>query len=159
VGEVGLDFSPEGVSSRSEQERAFRRVLQAVAGSNKVLSIHSRRAESTVLDLLREFKARPAIFHWYSGPLGVLDRILEAGHFCSVNPAMVRSAHGQKIIGRLPKARVLVETDGPYVKIGGRPATPIDIDLVYQYLSEHWSQPISQVVEQVYSNYLTLLAD
>lgn len=158
IGEVGLDFSSQGMSSRTGQERAFRRVLQAVAGSNKVLSIHSRRAEVSVLDLLHEFKARSAVFHWYSGPLGVLDRILEAGHYCSVNPAMIRSVHGQKVIERLPKTRVLVETDGPYVKIGGRPATPKDVELVYQYLSERWGQSIPQVVEQVYSNFLTLLA-
>ncbi len=158
VGEVGLDFSPQGISSRTGQERAFRRVLQAVAGSDKVLSIHSRRAEATVLELLLEFKARPAVFHWYSGPLGVLDQVLRAGHYCSLNPAMVRSAHGQKVIGRLPKERVLVETDGPYVKIGGRPATPKDIDLVYRYLSEHWGQSLSQVIEQVYSNFQALLA-
>src|SRR5438132_405402 len=70
----------------------------------------------------------------------------------------LRFAQGQKVIGRLPKSRMLVETDGPYVKIGDRPATPIDVDLVYQYLSVRWSQPIPQVVEQVYSNFLTLLA-
>ena len=158
VGEVGLDFSPQGISSRAGQERAFRRVLQAVAGRDKVLSIHSRRAEAPVLELLLEFKARPAVFHWYSGPLGVLDQVLRAGHYCSLNPAMVRSAHGQKVIGCLPKERVLVETDGPYVKIGGRPATPKDIDLVYRYLSEHWGQSLSQVIEQVYTNFQALLA-
>jgi TatD DNase family protein len=158
VGEVGLDFSPLGIGSRIEQERAFRRVPRAVAGSNKMLSIHSRRAEATVLDLLLEFSIRPAVFHWYSGPLGVLDHILEAGHYCSVNPAMVRSTPGRKVIERLPKARVLVETDGPYVKIGGRPATPTDVELVYRYLAGRLGQSIPQVVEQVYSNFMALLA-
>ena len=105
-----------------------------------MLSIHSRRAEVTVLEFLLEFKTRPTVFHWYSGPLGVLDQILRSGHYCSLNPAMIRSTHGQQVMGRLPKERVLVETDGPYVKIGGRPETPKDIDLVYRYLSEHWDQ-------------------
>ena len=31
---------------------------------------------------------------------------------------MIRSDKGQRIIARIPRDRVLTETDGPYVKIG-----------------------------------------
>jgi TatD DNase family protein len=157
VGEVGLDFSPQGSGSRVEQEQAFRRVLQAATGHNKVLSIHSRRAEARVLDLLNEFDAEPAIFHWYSGSLGVLDHIIEVGHYCSLNPAMVRSEHGRQIIDRVPRSRVLVETDGPYVRIGNRPATPADANIVYQYLAKRWAQSTTTVVDHIYSNFIALL--
>jgi TatD DNase family protein len=159
IGEVGLDFSPQGIGSRTEQEQAFCRILQALVGRNKVLSIHSRRAEARVLDLLSEFNAKPAIFHWYSGPLGVLDRILNVGHYCSFNPAMVRSEPGQQVIAQVPKSHVLVETDGPYVMVGGRPVLPTDVNIVYQYLAKKWAQPVTAVVDQVYSNFMNLMAD
>src|SRR5437867_233497 len=54
IGEVGLDFSSRGVVSRPAQERAFRRVLERVRTLKKVVSIHSRRAEDAVLELLSE---------------------------------------------------------------------------------------------------------
>jgi TatD DNase family protein len=153
VGEAGLDFSTQGRGTRGEQEQAFRRILRVVAGRGKVLSLHSRGAENAVLQLLTEHEVGPAIFHWYTGPVTVLDRLLAAGHYCSFNPAMVRSARGQAIIARVPPSRALIETDGPYVRVGGRPVEPTDVLLVYRYLSQVWRQPIATVTQQVYDNF------
>lgn len=158
VGEVGLDFSPEGRATRAAQERAFTRVLRAVAGRRQLLTVHSRGAERRVLELLTESHAGPTVFHWYSGPLKVLDGLLEAGHYCSFNPAMVRSKKGQEIIRRVPKDRALAETDGPFVKVGRRPATPNDVQVVYEHLSKLWQEPVSAVVEVVYRNFTALLS-
>lgn len=80
-----------------------------------------------MLDLLGESGVGPAVFHWYSGPFKVLDALLEAGHYCSFNPAMVCSKRGQEIIRRVPRNRALAETDGPFVKVGRRRATPGDV--------------------------------
>lgn len=157
IGEVGLDFSPEGIGSRDIQEKTFRQVLQAVAGRGKLLSIHSRRAEAATLDLLVEYYPGPAIFHWYSGPLGVLNSVLKAGHYCSINPAMVRSKNGQRIIEQIPTTRILLETDGPYVSVGSRPVLPTDIELVCKYLSGVWKEEVPVVLEQIAHNFRTLL--
>jgi len=159
VGEVGLDFSPEGERTRAAQERAFRRVLRTIAERRKLLTVHSRGAERRVLDLLTDSNVGPAVFHWYSGPLGILDTLLDAGHYCSFNPAMVRSKRGQEIIRRVPKDRALAETDGPFVKVGRRRAIPGDVRLVYQHLSQLWQQPVGVVIEAVYHNFLSLVAE
>lgn len=157
IGEVGLDFSAQGVPTRAVQEQAFTRVLQHVAGRGKVLSIHSRRAEARVLELLSAHGVGPAIFHWYSGPLETLDQILAAGHYCSINPAMVRGSSGQKVIGRIPRDRLLVETDGPYVRMGQRAAEPGDVGVVYNFLCTQWGCDESAAVAQVYLNFKALL--
>ncbi len=159
VGEVGLDFSPEGRATRTAQERTFRRVLRTVAGRRQLLTVHSRGAERSVLDLLTESGVGPAVFHWYSGPLKVLDGLLEAGHYCSFNPAMVRSKKGQEIIRRVPRDHVLAETDGPFVKLGRRRATPSDVRIVYEYLSELWQEPVGTVVGVLFQNFTSLLSD
>lgn len=157
VGEVGLDFSPQGIATRPAQERAFRRVLQAVAGRGKFLSIHSRRAEEAVLEALNAYAAAPAVFHWYSGSLRSLDRVLAAGHYCSFNPAMVASARGRTIIAHVPRDRVLAETDGPFVRVVGRPAAPPDVSVVYRHLARQWQEEVSIVVDQLRWNLLALI--
>ncbi len=157
IGEVGLDFSPQGAPTRAAQEQAFMRVLQHVAGRGKVLSIHSRRAEARVLELLTAHSVGPAIFHWYSGSLSVLDQILAAGHACSINPAMVHSPNGQKVIAHIPRERILVETDGPYVRVGQRAAQPADVKIVYDFLSAQWGCDEVAAVTQVYHNFKALL--
>ena len=54
------------------------------------------------------------ILHWFSGTYKELDQAIADGYFFSVNGAMVRSAKGQALVMRMPRERILTETDGPY---------------------------------------------
>ena len=157
VGEVGLDFSREGRDTRDTQLASFRFVAKCIASDRKVVSLHSRGAEAAVIDILTEFKLPISIFHWYSGPLGVLDEALSQGHFFSVNPAMVRSKKGQRIITRIPPDRALTETDGPYVKISRVPVRPWDIVLVESHLSHLWGIQPEEVRRRICSNFRHIL--
>lgn len=157
VGEVGLDFSREGKDTRKTQLASFRAVAESVSCVPKVVSLHSRGAEAAVLDTLIEFKVPIAVFHWYSGPISVLNEAISRGHFFSANPAMILSEKGKKIIARIPYDRLLTETDGPYVKIGRVPSQPWDVVLVENYLSKIWSVPPEEVRKRVWSNFRQIL--
>ena len=152
VGEVGLDFSSEGLPTRDMQIESFRFVLRLVKQQPKFVSIHSRRAESMVLDLLEEAGVRPVVFHWFSGSLRQLDRLLTQSHFCSVNSAMLRSRHGLSIIEYLPHDRILTETDGPFVAVDRRPALPMDVATIEVFLAELWQRPLDEVRQQLRHN-------
>jgi TatD DNase family protein len=53
VGEIGLDASPKFAHSLTQQQRVFERILKACdEQSGKVLSVHSVRTSSLVLDML-----------------------------------------------------------------------------------------------------------
>jgi len=157
IGEVGLDFSRAGYSTKEIQIESFQFVLETLRGKPKFITLHSRQAESTVIDLLEEEDRSPVVFHWYSGTLTVLNRALKQGHYFSINPAMVVSPNGQKIIANLPPERVLTETDGPFVKINGKPAIPSDVSLVEEYLSTLWNMERRVVKAQIKENFLKLV--
>ncbi len=157
VGEVGLDFSTEGRATRVQQIDSFRFVLGLLQTTPKFVSVHSRRAEPTVLDLLEEFKVKPVVLHWFSGSLAQFDRLLSMGHACSVNPAMVRSANGRAIIQRIPPDRVLTETDGPYIKVHGRVVRPGEVREVLEYLALTWGVSAEEAEAQVGRNLLSLI--
>ncbi len=114
--------------------------------------MHSRRAERNVLDILIDNKIKKAVFHWYSGPLSLIDKMIDDGHYFSINPAMIKSKNGQKIIERIRPDRIITETDGPYVKIQGNPAQPGDVNLVISYLKEVWNIPIEEVKLKIRKN-------
>ena len=100
IGEIGLDFSREGYWSRDMQIKIFSEVLSALAGKKKIISVHSRRAERRVMELLCEYKIENVIFHWYSGPIGLVSQILDCGYYFSVNEAMTLSENGRAVISK-----------------------------------------------------------
>jgi TatD DNase family protein len=159
IGEVGLDFSKEGYTTKDIQLASFSKVLNLVTGKKKILSLHSRKAEKEVLAMLIQSKIKSAIFHWYSGPLSLIDEIAASGYYFSINPAMVSLESGKKIIGRIPIDKILVETDGPFVMVADRPAEPTDVKLVYEYLALKWSKSFKEASNLILQNFQTLIGE
>jgi len=157
IGEVGLDFSKAGISYKDIQLESFKFVIKCIRNKPKFITLHSRRAESIVLDILEEEKRSPVVFHWYSGPLKVLDRAVSLGHYFSINPAMVKNSAGKRIIERLPKDRILPESDGPFVKIEKRVVVPQDVLLVYKYLAVLWNKTVEEVSQIIRENFYKII--
>lgn len=157
VGEIGLDFSSAGRTTKQIQLNSFRFVLETLRGKARFVTLHSRGAESTVVDLLEEYDKTPVVFHWYSGSLDVLHRALEHGHYFSINPAMLRSTNGNKIIAAIPPERALTETDGPFVEVGKRPAQPSDVLLVEANLAQRWQVQPQEAAARMKENFMTLV--
>jgi TatD DNase family protein len=145
IGEVGLDFSREGFATKEIQIKSFEFVLDCVKEKNKILSLHSRRAEKETLEMLIAKGIENAIFHWYSGSLNVLRSIVNSGFFFSINSAMIQSENGKKIIAEIPKELILTETDFPYIDNS-------NIAGIHAYLSNLWNIPIENVEQIIDSN-------
>lgn len=150
IGEVGLDFSPEGYSTKEIQIKSFEFVLNNINGKKKIVSLHSRRADKEVLELLRAKNIENAIFHWYSGSLNILDKIIDCGYFLSINSAMIKSENGRKIISKIPRELILTETDYPFIDKS-------DINSVLEYLSNLWTLSETDVERIIDNNFRKLL--
>jgi TatD DNase family protein len=138
IGEIGLDFSREGIATKSIQEHSFEIVLTLIRGRSRFLTLHSRRAEEQVVAALRRHGIPGAVLHWFSGSVRALHAALDEGHSFSVNTAMIASPRGLNLVRKIPRDRLLTESDGPYVRIGNRPANPKDVGLVVSALARLW---------------------
>jgi TatD DNase family protein len=154
VGEVGLDGTPEFRAHWREQLEVFTTILQACsAAGGRILSIHSRRAATAVLDVLsREERAGTPVLHWFSGTQRELARAVELGCWFSVGPTMVSGVKGRSLVASMPRDRVLTESDGPFARVGGRAALPWDVERAVDALSDIWSEPIADVRSQLSAN-------
>ena len=150
IGEVGLDFSREGFSTKDVQIKSFKFVLDCIRTKNKILSLHSRRAEKETLEMLIEKGIENAIFHWYSGSLNVLRNIANSGFFFSINSAIIQSDNGRKIIAEIPKELILTETDFPYIEND-------DITSIYVWLSKLWNTTTKDVELTIDANFQRLI--
>lgn len=117
IGEIGLDFSKENYYSKDKQIECLRHILGILQGKKKIISVHSRRAEKELLGLLEEFNIKNVIFHWYSGSVDLIKNIVEQGYYFSINEAMILTRNGQNIISKIPRDRILTETDAPFNKL------------------------------------------
>jgi TatD DNase family protein len=150
IGEVGLDFSREGFSTKETQIKSFEFVLDCIKDKSKIISLHSRRAEKEVLEMLFDKGINNAIFHWYSGSLNTLRKIINAGFYFSINSAMIQSDSGKKIIAEIPSQLILTETDYPFIENS-------NIVYVHQYLAQLWGDSIMQVEQMIDSNFRQIL--
>jgi TatD DNase family protein len=149
IGEIGLDFSQEGIATKDIQIESFLFVLDNIKQKSKILSVHSRRAEEMTFSILKKNNMKNVIFHWYSGSIKLLLEIVEQGYYFSINPSMIKSENGRKIIKNIPKEKMLTETDYPFVKE--------NILYCYQYLANLWKNNNEEVENIINSNFSRLI--
>jgi TatD DNase family protein len=157
IGETGLDGSSHGRPTMKAQLRIFDRLLAHPNIRHKVVSVHSRGAERTVIDRLTT-NSVPAVLHWYTGPNTLIDHALSARLRFSINPSMLRTTKGQALIAAIPHDCVLTESDGPHGRIGQRPASPADMGWLVERLATIWDRHPTEVTERLYQNFVELFA-
>lgn len=161
VGEVGLDAGPRFYRSLDLQKRIFRRLLECCAAAGgKILTVHSVRAATPVLDLIEECLPRDrgrVVLHWFTGSRSEARRAAALGCFFSVNAAMSLSDKGRSLLGELPLDRMLTETDGPFTNQAGRPAEPADVLAAIDAIAGARAMAAAEVAAAVTGNLRTLL--
>lgn len=158
IGEVGLDFVTQDHRERALQQQVFAKILERCAEfGDKVLTIHSRRAAAEVVDMIGHSYTGKIILHWYSGSPKVLQKALAYGYYISINTSMIGSVKGRQVVMEIPRDRLLTESDGPFVKVGGRAARPCDIGSVIEGLADMWDVDNTQAAATVYENFRSML--
>ena len=160
VGEIGLDGAPAFRRHWHDQRRVFRRILELSADAGgRIMTIHSRRAATPVMD---DLSAHPGagtpILHWFSGTQKELTRAVELGCWFSVGPAMLSGDKGRRLVMKMPRERLLTESDGPFAQLDGRCAWPGDVRTAIEILAGLWSEPVEVVNRQLLSNLKRLTA-
>ncbi len=161
VGEVGLDGSPDFARFSKEQRKAFDLALRSSAlRGGRLISIHSRGAAAEVLESLEAHpEAGVPILHWFSGRVSDLKRAIDRGCWFSFGPAAFRSASTRSMVARIPRSRVLTETDGPFAMNRDVPLRPTDVALAEAALAKIWSAPASEVRSQLVENFRDLVGN
>jgi TatD DNase family protein len=159
VGEIGLDGDSQFRHHWDSQVAVFEHALtKCRAAGGRIMSIHSRRASGGVLDSLEKFPdAGTPILHWFSGSFRDLDRAIKLGCWFSVGPAMLASENGRTLATRMPRERVLTESDGPFAQSKGSPLYPWDVEIAVDGLSAIWSLEPAEAQQTILSNLRALV--
>lgn len=160
IGEIGLDYhSAEYAYQFSAQRKVFEFFLEKAKQQNKIVNLHTRGAEKEVLVLLKECEIQRAIIHWYSGPLDILDKLVDEGTYFTIGVEILDSEHIKTIAQRLPMDRLLTETDNPggQMWVKGILGMPSVIKEVIQILAEVKNTTKQVVIQTVETNFARLI--
>jgi TatD DNase family protein len=117
VGETGLDYWYKWVrkdeAERQKQKDSFAFHLSLARDLDLPIVIHSRGAWRDCLSMALDSGVKRALFHWYSGPVDILDQVLQAGFYVSTSPSVAYSPESRRAMAHAPLGRILVETDSP----------------------------------------------
>lgn len=124
IGEVGIDYKVR--VKKALQREVFGEIIRLAVMHDKPLILHCRFSHERVFDMVGEGGVEKAVFHWYSGSLDLLRRIVAAGYHISATPALRYSEAHRRAIEAAPLERILLETDCPVV-YGERESRPRDV--------------------------------
>jgi TatD DNase family protein len=92
-----------------------------------------------------------AVFHWFSGPPEILEKIIADGYYISATPALSYSPPHQAAMRAAPIEKILVETDSP-VEYQGKISEPADLTITLRELSHIKGRDIEEVRRITTSN-------
>lgn len=122
IGETGLDYHYDH-SPRDVQRAVFRRTMEMAHELDLPVIVHEREATEDSLRLVRELRAEgrlravPGVFHCFGGSAETARELIGLGFYVSfAGPVTFRNAHRLlDVVKSVPPARLLVETDCPYL--------------------------------------------
>ncbi|MFP3027646.1 MAG: TatD family hydrolase, partial [Wolbachia sp.] len=162
IGETGLDFYKS--DNKDNQKKSFASHIEAARITGLPLVIHTRSADSEMIDMLKsEMKtcAFSGVMHCFASSKELAYQSMDLGLYISFsgiitfkNASLLRG-----IAQNVPRERVLVETDAPYLSpepYRGKKNEPAMVKYVVDCLAELWNESPDKVAEITTSNFFRL---
>ena len=159
VGETGLDFNRD-FSPRPDQERVFEQHIELAIEIAKPLFLHERDAFSRFYPIIKQYRDQisDAVVHCFTGEKEALYAYLDLDLHIGITGWLCDERRGQHLlplISEIPKNRLMIETDAPYLlprnirpKPKSRTNEPAFLPWIVQTISECTGESIEQIARQ-----------
>jgi TatD DNase family protein len=119
VGECGLDYF-RNFSPADAQRAAFEQQLALAVETGLPVFLHQRDAHEDFMAILRPCRSQitDAVAHCFTGTAKQLADYLELGLYIGITGWVCDERRGgelQDIVGMIPRDRIMIETDAPYL--------------------------------------------
>jgi len=165
IGEAGLDYHYD-TGPRDAQEQGFRTHIAAARDTQLPLVIHSRDADDDMARILEEETGKgafPAVLHCFTGGRDLAMRGVALGHYVSFTGILTfkNSQALRDIAAALPRDRILVETDAPYLAPSphrGRRNEPAYVTETAKVLAQTRGVSADEIAHQTTENFFRLFS-
>jgi TatD DNase family protein len=162
-GECGLDYF-RNFAPHADQQRVFRWQLELAIETGKPAFLHQRDAHGDFVAVLRDYLPRlpGAVAHCFTGNAQELDDCLELGLYIGITGWICderRGRHLKSLVARIPRERLLLETDGPYLlprdlvpKPASRRNEPSYLPHILETVAQHRGEAAADVARATTDN-------
>ena len=159
VGETGLDFNRD-FSPRPDQERVFEQHIEMAIKTGKPLFLHERDAFSRFYPIIKQYRDHlsNAVVHCFTGEKESLYAYLDLDLHIGITGWLCDERRGQHLlplIAEIPRNRLMIETDAPYLlprnirpKPKSRTNEPAFLPWIVHKISECTGETIEQITRQ-----------
>jgi len=157
LGEIGLDYHWD-YATREQQYAALKDQLDLAVSLDKPIVLHCREAYEDLLDILETRQDPiPKDFHCFSGDARDAHRAQALDCYFGVDGPLTYKSAGdlRDVVKTLPRDRILIETDCPYltpVPHRGKPNRPAYVAFVNNMLASLWGVEIEVAGRQTTEN-------
>nr|WP_202107153.1 TatD family hydrolase [Agromyces seonyuensis] len=158
VGETGLDFFRTDEPGMPAQFRSFEAHIDIAKRHGVALQIHDRDAHDDVVATLARVGApETTVFHCFSGGAELARVAADAGWYCSFagNVTFKNAQNLRDALAIVPRERILVETDAPYLTpapLRGRPNAPYLVPLTVRFMADVLGADLDELSAQLAEN-------
>ena len=162
IGETGLDYY-WSTENKLAQQDSLARHIHVSQQLKKPLVVHMRDAKEDTIDILKSEGAEHGIIHCFTEDWDTAKRALDLGFYISFSGIVsFKSAQTiQEAAKNMPKDRILIETDSPYlapVPKRGRPNEPAYVPYVASFIADMYGCSSEEVGQLTAKNFENLLA-
>jgi TatD DNase family protein len=162
-GEIGLDYHYDN-SPREVQREVFIKQLQVAREVSVPVIIHTREAEEDTVAILRSewsSSGLGGIMHCFGGSARIAASCIELGFLISFagNVTFKKASELREVARRIPLARLLIETDCPYLSpepFRGKRNEPARVAEVARCLAELHCKDIEEIGQITTENFIGL---
>ena len=163
IGETGLDYYHKA-DTKELQKESFLNHIEAAQITGLPLIIHTRLAETDMLDILKtqiSKKQFKGVLHCFAGSDDFARAALKLGLSISISGIVTfQKANAlQSVVKNLPLDRLLVETDAPYlapVPFRGKTNEPAFLKYTVEALAQLLNKPFEIIAAATTQNFLDL---
>ena len=160
IGETGLDFFRTGEDGRPAQFESFEAHIALAKKHGIAMQIHDRDAHDAVLETLERAGApERTVFHCFSGDAAMTRLAGERGYWLSFagNVTFNNAQNLRDALAVIPRERILVETDAPFLTPTphrGRPNAPYLVPVTVRFMAAELGIDVDELCAQLAANTL-----
>ncbi|MDP4038520.1 MAG: TatD family hydrolase [bacterium] len=156
IGECGLDYY-RNLSSKEDQERAFRYQIELALEHNLPIIFHVRDAWRDFFRIITDYKEITGVIHSFSATPKEVEKTLEYDLYFGLNGIMTFTKDKNQLEAAklIPNEKLLLETDCPFLSPApnrGKRNEPANVRIIAEFLADLRNQSFDELANRTSQN-------